>query len=90
MPENKHATEYFGYKSLARWRLSRELDKRIVGRSLKLGFCPHLSAETIVAQTLDGYMLDMHAEKIASVLESFTVFVNRITPLIQKDPNAPG
>ncbi len=67
-----------------------QLDKRIVGRSLKLGFCPHLSAETIVAHTLDGYMLERHADKIASVLESFTVFANRITPLIQKDPNAPG
>ena len=89
-PEINHASEYFGYNSLAWWRSSMELDKRIVGRSLKLRLCSRMAAESVVAQTLDGYMLEMHAEKIASVLESFTVFANRITPLIQKDPNAPA
>ncbi len=66
-----------------------ELDQSTAARSLKLGLCSRLAAKMAVAQTLDDYMLEMHADILATVLESFAAFANRITPLIQKDPTAP-
>ena len=90
LPEINHMAKYFGYNSISQWRSNMELDRSIARRSLKLGLCSRLAADSIVAHTLDDYMLELHATILASVLESFGVFANRITPLIQKDPDAPA
>ena len=66
-----------------------ELDKKIVERSVKMGLISRLAAERVLAPTLDAYMLEMHSEKVAAVLESFTSFARRIVPLSQRDPDAP-
>ena len=89
-PEINPFARHFGHNSLSQWRSSMELDRSIAGRSLKLGLCSRLQAKRVIAQTLDDYMLEMHAEKLANLLESFTAFANRISPLIQNDPNAPA
>ena len=89
LPEIKTAAKYFGYNSLPRWRLDMELDNSIAERSVKLGLCSRLAADSVVSQSLDDYMLAMHADILARVFESFTAFADRMIPLIQSDPSAP-
>ena len=88
LPELKPIIEHFGAKSISQWRNNMELDRKIVERSVRLGLFSWLAAERLFG-TLDDYMLEMHAAKISTVLESLKSFAHRITPVIQKDLNAP-
>ena len=88
LPEINTSAKYFGHNSLRRWRLKMQLDKSIAVRSVKLGLCSRMAADSVVAQSLDDYMLAMHADILASVLESLNAFADRLTPLIQSDPSA--
>jgi hypothetical protein len=89
LPEGLPLIKYFGPNSISQWRSNMELDRNIVGRSVKMGLFSRLAAEEVLAPTLDDYMLEMHSDKIAAVLESFTCFARRIVPLIRNDPDAP-
>jgi hypothetical protein len=89
LPEILPVIKYFGPNSISQWRSNMELDRNIVGQSLRMGLLSRLAAERVLAPTLDDYMLEMHCEKVAAVLESFTCFARRIVPLIRSDPDAP-
>ena len=89
LPEILHVIEYFGPNSISQWKSNMDLDRNIVKRSVKMGLLSRLAAEKVLAPTLDDYMLEMHLDKIAAVLESFTCFARRIVPLIRTDPDAP-
>ncbi len=80
--------KYFGANTLSYWESNMDLDRNIIGRSVKLGLVSRSAAERLF-HTMDDYMLQMHSEKIATVLESLTSFAHRIIPLINKDPDAP-
>ncbi len=89
LPEILPVIKYFGPSSISQWRSSMELDRDIVGRSVRMGLLSRAAAENILAPTLDDYMLEMHSDKIVAVLESFTCFARRIVPLVRNDPDAP-
>jgi hypothetical protein len=89
LPEILPVIKYFGPNSISQWSSSMELDRDIVGRSVRMGLLSRAAAENVLAPTLDDYMLEMHSDKIAAVLESFTCFARRIVPLVRNDPDAP-
>ncbi len=89
LPEILPVIKYFGPDSISQWKSNMDLDRNIVKRSVKMGLLSPLAAEKLLAPTLDDYMLEMHSDKIAAVLESFTCFARRIVLLIRTDPDAP-
>jgi hypothetical protein len=89
LPEVKSVLKHFSRKSLATWyeemRLHNALFKR--GKRMGLGATRLPSLEF---ESLDRFMLQMHADKIAEVLESFTAFAKRLVPIMELDPDAPS
>jgi hypothetical protein len=71
--------------SFKAWELDMNLHNQILRRG---GPFETINSKIFECSSLDQYMLQMHASRLAQVIDAYTAFAARVLPWIQKNPEA--
>jgi hypothetical protein len=86
LPEIMPLFMYIKKDSLKEWNLEMEMHNQILRRGGPMGH--KINSKNFEFCSLDQFMLQMHASRLAEVFDAFTAFAARVIPLIQKNPEA--
>jgi hypothetical protein len=88
LPELNPSLRYFGKHSLVEWSREMSAHNLTCARAVRMGLCPLNKDPKLEYESLDLFLLQMHADKVADVLESWIAFAERVVPLIQSHSDA--
>ena len=86
MPEIAAFSNHFSSGALQHWMNQMNQDNEVIRKGLKMKLLRR--APSLRFSSLDEYMLRLHSEILADILDSHVTFANRIIPLIRADPYA--
>ena len=79
---------FFGKHSQSEWSLEMYAHNLTYEKAMRMGLFPLRHDPNLRFVSLDLFLLQMHADKISEVLESWIAFAQRVLPLIQGDNDA--
>ena len=88
LPEIVPGLQYFRRKSADEWFLDMSRHNQECKRAIQMGICPLVRKEKFLYSSLDQYMIQMRSERLIAVLDSLSVFAERLVPLINDDNDA--
>jgi hypothetical protein len=89
-PELRPYQKFFGSGSHSGWVQELSYHSAVLRRGHQQRLCPMTNATKFLNFRLGQYLMKLHSDKIADVLESLVVFAHRIVPIILNDEDAPA
>jgi hypothetical protein len=87
LPEILAESKHFQKRFISQYEAERSAHNSLLARGMNQGLSRLIPAHKLICPSLDSYLLRLHSDKIADILESLTAFAQRVSLILNDNHN---